>query len=347
MKRKEKVVGICFAYGQTDDELPMVWEAGIGWLRMHVPFPWKNEMFGEIKEAYIAARRKIEIASAAGFKIMVVTPGLGSYRYDARRKATAWFDEWPAFAGKKGTNAFYGNVRKTCAWYAKDLRKFAGPLWQNMNEIDIPVFHGDYPLETAALTAFHSAAGIVSADPDALCGINLSRYAEDGLKAADLAYREGHSFGYIGDDQYFGSWQGRDVYAWNEVIDALYERYGLPVLANEWGYSSGGAVAAERPDPSVLPLGWPDTCYLKRWFHEVEGGHTPQVQADYIRAGLRIFAENPCVLGSFLFCWKDAVHCYHCGQMDCPSECYWGIMDSDCRPKPAYYAVKETVEKYY
>lgn len=51
--------------------------------------------------------------------------------------------------------------------------------------------------------------------------------------------------------------------SWNDVIEALHERYQLPVLANEWGYSSGGAVKEIRPDPSVLPEGIPDVCYEK------------------------------------------------------------------------------------
>lgn len=86
---------------------------------------------------------------------------------------------------------------------------------------------------------------------------------------------------------------------------------------------------------------------MKKWFHEAKGGHTPEVQADYFRRGHRIFAQHPHCLGSFMFCWRDAYHCYHCGASDCPAECYWGIVDTQCRPKPAYYAVKEALAEYY
>lgn len=41
------------------------------------------------------------------------------------------------------------------------------------------------------------------------------------------------------------------------------------------------------------------------------------------------------------------MHCYHCGQSDCPSECYWGIVDSNKQPKAAYRAVKEAIARYY
>ena len=167
------------------------------------------------------------------------------------------------------------------------------------------------------------------------------------MKVADLVYAPGHKFGYIGDDQYFGSWQGKTVESWNDVIEALYARYHLPVLANEWGYSSGGAVKETRPDPAILPEGITDVCYEKSWFHSVEGGHTEAVQAEYLRRGLQIFAENPHVLGSFLFCFQDAGHCYHCGASDCPSECYWGIVDVEGKPKQAYAAVKQAIRDYY
>ena len=72
-----------------------------------------------------------------------------------------------------------------------------------MNEIDIPTFSGSYSVEVTTGTARASAEGIVRENPDAKCGINLSRYHEDGLKVADLVYAPGHKFGYIGNDQLF------------------------------------------------------------------------------------------------------------------------------------------------
>ena len=86
---------------------------------------------------------------------------------------------------------------------------------------------------------------------------------------------------------------------------------------------------------------------MKKWFHEAKGGHTPEVQADYFRRGHRIFAQNPHCLGSFMFYWRDAYHCYHCGASDCPGRVLLGIVDTQCRPKPAYYAVKEALAEYY
>ena len=337
----EKVIGLCFAYDGKPEELPAVKEAGFTHLRMGIPFPWKDRMFGEASDGYIRAKRAMETAHGCGFKIMPTTPGLGAYRYDPEKKATVWMDSWPAFCGEKGTEPYYENVSLTTEWIANDLRGIAGPLWCNMNEIDIPTFHGEYPVETAAETAFRSAQGIVRADPDAMCGINLSRCYDEGIRVADLAYRKGHCFRYIGDDQYFGSWQGWDVEKWTEVISVLHGHFGLPVLANEWGYSSGGETKPKPEDESAIAPGLNSVCHVFGWHHEAPGGHTEEVQARYIRRGLEIFRDDPNVIGSFLFCWKDAVHCYHCGKENCPSECFWGIVHADGSPKSAYYAVRD------
>jgi len=346
MKLDKKAVGIC-CFDPAERDLDMIKEAGFNWLRMNLVFPWKDAMYGQLSEEYTKVRSQIEACSAKGFKIMPTTPGLGIYLFDHKLDKTMWVDMWPDFIGRKGTEEYYENVKKTCEWLANDLNGLTGPLWCIMNEIDIETFHGDYSTEVAAETAYWSARGIVSADPDALCGINLSRYYEEGLKVADMAYREGHSFGYIGDDQYFGSWQGDDVERWSYVIDKLHERYHLPVLANEWGYSSGGQVREKPPEDEPIPAGLNSVCHVFGWHHEVSGGHTEEVQAKYIRRGLEIFAENPNVLGSFLFCWKDAKYCYHCGKELCPSECFWGIVDQELMPKPAYYAIKQAVKELY
>ena len=353
MKVSEKILGIEFAYqqipneGREEEQLEMIRALGIRWMRIGVSFPWKDRMFGELSENYLKAKKQIEENHRYGFQIMPATPGLGAYRYDEKSGKTVWMDSYPDFAGVKGTEAFYENVRKTMAFICEDLGDAAGLYWQCMNEIDIEIFSGDYSDEVAAQTARASAEGIMRANPKARCGINLSQYNERALKMADLVYAPGHCFAYIGDDQYFGSWQPGDVERWPEVIDALYERYHLPVLANEWGYSSGGLYSTEHIDPKILPKGLPEECYRQRWFYQAKGGHTEEAQARYLREGLQIFAENPHCIGSFIFCWRDAYRCYHCGGESCPSEDFWGIVTKDLKKKPAYNAVKEAIAAYY
>ena len=346
-KKIDKIVGIVYAYN-CGEEYDMVKEMGVEWIRLPAPFPWSDKMFGTLSDAYKAAKDRIKVAHKYGMKIMATSPGLGAYRFDYDKKMTYWHDSWPAFAGEKGTESFLDNVRKTTKFLCQDLGDLVSDVWQNMNEIDIPVFAKDYIIEIPTGTARASAEGIVEANPKAKCGINLANYyGENALKVADMAYRPGHKFSYIGDDQYFGSWQDRDVDAWTAVIDGLYKRYKLPVLINEWGYSSAGKVAKRRPAEKDIKLGWTDVCTVKKWFNESKGGHTQEVQAEYFRKGHEIFAKHPHCMGSFMFCWRDALTCYHCGQTECPAECYWGVVDENLKPKKAYSAIKKAVADYY
>ena len=346
MKPSEKIKGIVFAYNTTG-EYDMVRELGVEWLRINISFPWKDKMFGELTEEYKAQRDEIRRVHAAGFNIMPATPPLGGFVYDKEQDATVWKEHFPAFCGEKGSEEFCENISRATQFICEDLGESAGMYWQVMNEPDIPTFSNDYSNEIIGLTARAQAKGIMRANPNARCGINISGYSANALEVLDAIYTPGHQFYYVGVDQYFGSWQPGDVDNWTAVIDSLYLRYGIPVLANEWGYSSGGDYQAERIDPKLLPPGLPDVCFAKKWFNQVEGGHTPEVQADYFRRGLKLFAEHPNCIGSFMFCWRDAWHCYHCGAGDCPSEDFWGLVTTDCRPKPAYYAVKEALAEYY
>ncbi|GHU21105.1 hypothetical protein FACS1894172_05660 [Spirochaetia bacterium] len=346
MEKQKKLVGLCY-YANDRRELEMAREAGFNALRLQVPFPWQDKMYGALSDAYKASRELFKNAKALGFSIMLNTPGLGSYRFDHEKKITKWVDEWPDWLGMKDTRLYFENVCKTCAWLAEDLCDVSGPLWCHGNEIDIETFHGDYAPVIAAETCYESAAGVKSVLPDAMCGINLSHYWDEGVRLADMAYHSGHCFDYIGDDQYFGSWQGDDVEKWNTVIETLHDHFQLPVVANEWGYSSGGALKPRPETDDGIAPGLNSVCHVFGWHHEIKGGHTPEVQAEYIHRGLELFANNPNILGSFLFCWKDAKYCYHCGKELCPSECFWGIVDQDGKPKPALYAVQDAVEKFY
>ncbi len=346
MKLEQKAVGLCFHF-QGCDDFARIREAGFDWLRMHVAFPWKDRMFGTLSDEYRLCRDRIEAASGNGFRVMATTPGLGSYRFDPEIGKTRWFDEWPAFAGVKGTASYEENVRATCAFLARDLAGLVGPLWCHRCEIDIATLHGGCGVEVAAQTAFYSAAGVVSVDPDALCGINLSHCREGGLAVADMACRPGHSFGYIGNDQYFGSWQANAVDRWTAVIDRLHERYGLPVLACEWGYAPDGPLRDRPVDETGIPAGPNSVCQVSAWHHEIGGGHNEAVQAACIRRGLALFARHPHVLGSFLFPWQDAKHCCHSGRERRPAECFRNAVRHDRSPNPAYDAVRQAVAAYY
>ena len=340
----EKVLGIVYAYTE-ENRYDMALDLGVEWIRINIPFPWSDGMFGAVTPDWLKIKAKFQEAADAGLKVMPSVPGMGGMNYDERLKITCWHDSWPDFVGVKGTPAYYDNVRATAAFMCGDLGPLAPGLWQCMNELDIDVFSGDYPIEVSTDTCRAIADGIVSVNPDARCGHNFAGWNPRAAEVGDLLYRPGHRFAYCGNDQYYGSWQGGSIEDWIPAIDEMYARWGLPILANEWGYSSRGATLAERP--KIIPDGWSDVCATKSWYNEAPGGHTPEVAAEYFRRGLEIFAKHPHVMGNFLFCFSDAHTCWHCGQEECPAECFWGLTDVSCKPKPAYWAAQKAIREYY
>ena len=344
IKAKDKIRGIVYAY-TPEKRYDMVKDLGIEYIRLNVPFPWTDKMHGTVSDAWNYIKEEFREAVNAGLKVMPSTPGMGGWGYDAEKDISCWKDSWPEFVGKPGTPEFYANVAETTKFMCEDLGDLADGMWQCMNEIDIETFRGDYSIEIATDTCRASAAGIVAANPNAICGTNFAGWYDFAKEVGDLLFRPGHHFGYVGDDQYYGSWQPHTVEKWNETLDEMWERWNIPILVNEWGYSSEGATLTERP--TELTPGWSDVCMTKSWYNEVEGGHNEDTQAEYFRRGLEIFAKHPHVLGNFVFCFSDAAHCWHCGQPECPAECFWGITDVNCKPKKAYYAVKKAIQEYY
>lgn len=331
---KDKIRGIVYAYTR-EKRYDMVKELGVDWIRLNVPFPWKDKIGGEVSDGWKKVRADIVEAVDAGLLVMPSTPTILSYD--------------PKLCGSYGTREFYDNVRRATSFMCADLGKYANSLWQCMNELDIPTFSGDVPLDICAEACKMSARGIMDVNPKAVCGTNFASWREESRRVGETLFSGDHPFGYVGDDQYFGSWQGGDIEDWNGVLDGMWDAFGLPILVNEWGYSSRGATLpkSEIPPYDKLPPNYSAVCYNKAWYDEVEGGHNEETQAKYFTRGLEIFAAHPHVLGNFMFCFSDAETCWHCGQSECPAECFWGLTDVRCNPKPAYYAAKEAIKRLY
>lgn len=331
---KQKIRGIVYAY-TAEKRYDLVKELGVEWIRLNVPFPWTDKIRGNVSPHWISIKNQFIEASQAGLKVMPSTPVIMGFPRE--------------ITGEYGTPEFYKNVRETAAFMCEDLGSLAPLLWQCMNELDIPTFSGDVPLDICAETCRMCARGIHDVNPSALCGTNFASWRPESRRVGELLFAGKHPFDYLGDDQYYGSWQGGSVEDWQTALDDMWETFGLPILVNEWGYSSRGATLPDsaRPDWSKLPKNWSDVCYNKAWYNEAAGGHNEQTQAEYFRRGLEIFAAHPHVLGNFMFCFSDAHTCWHCGQNDCPAECFWGLTDVDCKPKPAYYAAQKAIKELY
>jgi len=73
--------------------------------------------------------------------------------------------------------------------------------------------------------------------------------------------------------------------------------------------------------------------------------HTPEGQAAFYRDILPRLAGLPFVLGAFIYCWRDKEQCGYCGQIGCPQETRWGLVDPQCNEKPSYYAVRDALKQ--
>jgi len=69
--------------------------------------------------------------------------------------------------------------------------------------------------------------------------------------------------------------------------------------------------------------------------------HTPEGQAGFYRDIFPRLKKLPFLLGAFVYCWKDGEKCGYCNQADCPTETRWGLVDTQHREKPSYYAVRD------
>jgi len=102
-----------------------------------------------------------------------------------------------------------------------------------------------------------------------------------------------------------------------------------------------------RDAPGLAPNDFYSCCKFGKWAHAWHGAHTPEVQADYIREALKVFASHrDKLIGCFFYRWEDQEKCW-CGKADCPAETRWGLVDQAGRPKPGYFAFQEAVRQYF
>ncbi len=116
---------------------------------------------------------------------------------------------------------------------------------------------------------------------------------------------------------------------------------GAPIVVNEWGYASEGALMTEEELAQPGP-----NCQLRKWRHAWGPGHTPEGQAEFVRQAFEAFrAQRDVLAGVFFYRWEDQEQCWQCGSPDCPIETRWGLIDLKGNPKPAFYAFKEGVAR--
>jgi hypothetical protein len=318
-------------------------EADIGWLRHHFPYPFIDRLGGELSPHYISAREEAARRNAQGFQLMGGTPGLGigTMQMDAEGSYhLVWRDLYPTWMGRPATPEFLRSYREMCAFLADDLKGLV-QMWQIANELEIPQFAGPLNMRQACELVIEAARRLKGTDPDLIVGTNTGGSTRSYYLYGRL-YADPHApLDYCGVDQYYGTWQAGGPDTWRERLQELWDLTGLPVLINEWGYSSAGGVASPEERDSRAPI-----CQTHRWRNVWGKGHTPEVQAEYMRVAHDVFCEKrDILLGAFFYRWEDQAVCWQCGRADCPVETAWGLVDRDGNPKPSFYTFKDGVRR--
>lgn len=325
----------------TDRDLTLMKEAGIGWLRCgDVHFDAEAFMRGEAQgTAFRAARQRAEHFRAEGFQIMGLTPtprDLGIR------------------LGAQGGPGYFENYRRVCAFIASEFRGLID-WWQVGNELDIWIFREQLSLAQSAEFLKEGVRGVKEAAPDARTGINITLYpslpgevdgnteAHEGVTLAESVYGDPDvPLDYAGIDSYPGTWRRGGPESWSDYLDGFHALTGKPIVVQEFGYSGAGAMMTpEEAASGVYP------CAIRKWRFGWGGGHSPEVQSDYIREALRVFASKPFVLGATYYNWRDALKCWQCLEPDCPAETAWGLLDREGQPKVSYFGFRKAAAEIF
>lgn len=335
----KRVLGVS---GWSNPNYEMIKATGFRWIRLSFDvFPFEDRIGGKLSPGFLKQLDEAKKARQFGLHIMGITPLAGVMAFDPKDSKTVWQPQVPAWAGPIDSDSYYDTYEKGCEELGRQTRGIV-EIWQVSNEMDISVFRGPLSIEQAERFLNAGARGLKAGNPEVRTVTSIARLDNGKRILRDLYSAPDTPFDYAGVDGYFGSWQPGGPEEWIPLIKTVHEIAAKPVLINEWGYSS--------IEGSGKPLGRKvgvSVCEHQKWDLVWGGGHTPEVEADYIRVAMKIFATYPNVVGCFFYDWEDQAVCYHCGTKGCPAECGWGLLDVEGKPKPAYYAMKAMARKYF
>ena len=344
-----------FGLAHPGDNLDAVKNAGIGWIRIDIPWPF-DKTGKKHSEKFIAVRKRIKHYREMGFEIMGITPFPG------------FSCEYPP-----STKEYYECYKKGCEYIAKyyfdDIN-----LWQICNEPDIAPFRQGLGLEDMYTFMEHGAEGVKNGNVNAFIGINPSYLEPIIWDILDRMYiKGGICFDYVGVDSYPGSWEPGGPDTWKERLDKISSFVQKPIIVAEFGYSSAGEkltdeeLWAHEDLDDVIALmkrmGFYEKeleddaesvkkatelyklHHYKKWAYYWRSGHTQQEQALYLREAFKLFTDHPNVIGAFWFCGTDSESCFWCGQKGCPCETSWGLFDVEGHPKKSYFEYKNIIKE--
>jgi len=220
------IQGIC----HPGKRLDLLKEGGFNWTRKDIPFPYEPGQWGVKTEAYKEYCALCAAYAEEGIHMMAITPYPRAF---------------VKFGIDPSTKEGLEQVRQICKEMAQDLAPYH-PGYQITNELN--VFHFRVPLTMEQVPDYIIAGiqGVHEGDPDALCGYNSAGVGEE-VENMIKAIRPYHDMvDYIGLDTYRGTWSDGEPDDIIADIEETYELVGLPVLVQEFGFSSAGEIFDEQ-----------------------------------------------------------------------------------------------------
>jgi hypothetical protein len=216
------IAGVCHPRTKTE----LLKSAGFGWVRTDVPYPFQSGTDGQLADSYISYRDRVKYFHDNGVKTMSVTPYPREFSHRGIDPASA--------DGLK-------SVTDVVAFIASDLAPYEVG-WQVTNELNVFHFRVPLLLEQAAPYIIAGLEGLKKGCPEALRGFNTAGTSSDAKYIIDGVMARKELLDYIGLDSYCGTWgdgEPDDIIA---EINAVHDITGLPVLVQEFGFSSAGEI---------------------------------------------------------------------------------------------------------
>jgi len=373
---RRKIGGFMKGICHPSENYEQIKGAGIEWNRADIPFPFDAQ--GAVRQEYLDWKEKMRHYQANGIRIMAVTPyprtysefGVDPVQNEERVREIAVFllEDLKGIAEVFQITNEMGIPRFTQPLTLKQAARFIGVHLEAM-----------YPHRGDILLGYNSAGP--QGDLHALMrpwlkycdyvGIDVyvGCFAPIGnhLIFNDLTLRYIWSmtrkpillaeFGYISGGapktpeekrailRQYGVSSEKEA---KEKIDLVLENMKTvaPTLQARVTKNASGDSPKSRAD-YLFQIDTKNHLYRELPKHVVVKNcpHTPEGQADFYRAVLPRLAAQPFLLGAFIYAWKDGERCYACGQSDCPTETRWGLVDTQHKEKPSYYAVRDALKE--
>lgn len=369
LREKGFICGVCHPCG----DIKQVTDANISWVRMDIPFPYDED--GNVAQSFIDFKNRCKEFVDNGMKVMAITPypqsyikhgiDLDSAAGEARIKEIAVFitNELRGLVGAFQVTNEMGIPRFTIPLTMAQAARFIGIQLQAI-----------YPIRGDILLGYNSAGpqadlhfmlkpylrfcdyvgvdiyiGCFFAGGFMWCFDALIRYLW-AFTGKPVILQE---FGYIGAGAPKTKAEKKEILMRYGASSKKEAKKNIVSFVEHMPKQFGDHVKYLAHDDSsrfydmIFKSDLVDHLYCELpALTKIPGyPHTPEGQAKFYSKILTSLYEKNYTAGAIIYCYSDYPHCYICGQEDCPVETRWGLVDCDCKPKPAYYAVKEAFGK--